>query len=504
MSDLILDLVRSRVPANKLRHISMNKGGEWCSPCPVCGGDDRFRVWPSQDGGDLAMKAGVPGTWWCRKCDKTGDVISLLMFADGLEFRAACRELRIELSEAGRRLKPLRAPKQEQVWTPTEWNVPAEIWRKQATKLALEAHEQLRNYPRGLEYLAGRGLPLEAVRQHKLGFLQAEDRKTGTCLYRARSAFGLPDKTNNDGSKTRRVLWIPRGFTIPLWEGEEVLRIRIRRPKGDLREGDSKYMMLNGSGQAPMALPPAGVAPSLAVWVVVEAELDAIAVHHACRGKVGVLAVLTNRGKPDARAHKLLAASPLILVALDFDQPDSKGNRPGYQGWVWWQEHYGQAKRWPVPEGKDPGDTFKAGYDLAEWISAALPEALSFGRAGSLGATNLGLQPVGEGEKPAVQPVAPKPAELPRPYRWEHAGADTPLSGANLPPECPSIEALRRAMAGKEISDDLLITCPKARNPWWWTYYRYCRKCGGHRLCIIEFLTSPQMLAPREAETSHA
>ena len=121
MSEIILDLLRTRVPADKVKHISGAKGGEWCSPCPVCGGNDRFRCWPSQDGGKISVEAGVPGTWWCRQCDKTGDVIGLLMFADGLEFRAACKELRIELKESGQRLRPLREPRQEAPWQPTEW-----------------------------------------------------------------------------------------------------------------------------------------------------------------------------------------------------------------------------------------------------------------------------------------------------------------------------------------------------------------------------------------------
>ncbi len=127
----------------------------------------------------------------------------------------------------------------------------------------------------------GDGSP-RAVRQHRLGFLPAEDQKTGTCLYRARSAFGLPDKANADGSKMRRVLWIPRGFTIPLWTSswdkpDEVLRVRIRRPKGDLKGDDPKYMLLTWSGQVHMSLPPIGVTPYLDVWVVVEVVLDAIA-----------------------------------------------------------------------------------------------------------------------------------------------------------------------------------------------------------------------------------
>lgn len=280
---------------------------------------------------------------------------------------------------------------------------------------------------------------------------------------------------------------------------EEVLRVRIRRPKGDLKnDDDPKYMLLTGSGQASMVLPPVGVAPSLAVWVVVEAELDAIAVHHACRGKVGALAVLTNLGKPDVLAHALLSESPLILVALDFDKPDRKGKRPGYQGWLWWQEHYGQARRWPVSEGKDPGDTYKAGYDLGNWISAALPESLAITHAGSLGPADSGLQPVGEGEKAkpkgsAAKPQAPKQNS---PRRWPHAGGDTPLSEATLPKGCPSIGELRRAFAGKDVNDDMVVTCPKVSKKWWWTHYHYCRKCCGHPECIVDFQLSPQMRAP--------
>jgi hypothetical protein len=176
-----------------------------------------------------------------------------------------------------------------------------------------------------LSYLAGRGLPLEAVQRYRIGYLDGED-KTGTCLYRARAAFGLSSKKNADGTRTRSVLWIPRGLTIPLWQGEEAHRIRLRRRKEDLREGDNKYLLLEGSGQAPMVLPPAGFTPDMAVWVVVEAELDALAVHHACGGKIGVIAVLTNVGKPDAAAHKLLSRSPLILVALDFVRPVKRGD----------------------------------------------------------------------------------------------------------------------------------------------------------------------------------
>jgi hypothetical protein len=391
MAEILLDIIRRNISdSSKLKHISAAKGGEWCSPCPRCGGKDRFRSWPNQDGGAVAQQHGVPGTWWCRQCDEGGDIFDLLKFAEGLEFRAACKELRIELEESSRRMRPLRQRKPEQGWQPTEWKVPSEKWRLQATKLANEAHERLLGYEKALNFLAKRGLPIGAVQRYRLGYLQGED-KTSTCLYRARKAFDLPDKMNRDGTKTRTSLWIPCSFTIPLWypgwqQPDEAHRVRLRRRKGDLKtEKDQKYMLLEGSGQAPMVLLPEGVSPGLAPWVVVEAELDAMAVHYACGGKVGVIAVLTNRGKADAAAHKWLAQAPVILVALDFDKPDRKGNRPGYQGWLWWKETYASARRWPSAYGKDPGEDFEQGVDLAEWVNLGLPDSLTFLPGGDLG-----------------------------------------------------------------------------------------------------------------------
>ena len=490
MNSLILDLIHRRVDASKVKLVTNAKGGEYHSPCPVCGGNDRFHVWPNQDGGATAQRAGVPGTFWCRNSNVAGDVIDLLKYMDGLEYAAACKELRIELSDSPRSIRPLRQPKrQDSVWAPQQWKVPSEKWRGQATKLALAAHEQLLATANILSYLAGRGLPHDAVVRYRLGYLEGED-KTGTCLYRARTAFDLPDKKNKDGTKTRTSLWIPRGLTIPLWAGDEAHRVRLRRRKEDLRDGDSKYLLLEGSGQAPMVLPPEGIVPGLAVWVVVEAELDACAVHHACGGKVGVMASLTDRGKPDEAAHQWLSKAKLILVALDFDTPDSKGRCAGYQGWLWWKERYAVAKRWPVPQGKDPGEAFARGVDLSAWIQAALPDG------GSLGQSFPGLVALGGG---AVAPSVPVPPPVAEPVakHWPGAGRDTPLDAVVYPDGFrDSLSSLRSYYAGKSDSDDVLVPCPALPQAWHWRYRKCCRSCAGHPQCLAEFLFSPQMLAP--------
>lgn len=409
MSDLILDILQNRIGTGTYRRVTNGgpKGPEWAGPCPVCGGDDRFKVWPSQEGGDAARRAGTVGTWWCRQCDHHGDLIELLVFAKNLSFVEACKELRIELTGSSRQ-RPLRAPAPTPEWKPTVWPLPSEKWRSAATKLALEAQEHLSNYEAALKYLSRRGLPQEATEKYGLGFLTADD-KNDRGRFRPRSVFGLPDETI-DG-KVKKTIWIPRGLTIPFWVpgpegGQEVHRLRIRRLAEDLAEGASKFMMLKGSSQAPMTLPPTAIAPDRAVWVVVEAELCAMAVHFACGGRVGVMAALTNRGKSDAEAHKYLAAAPMILVALDMDPADEKGNRPGFQGWKWWEKTYAQAKRWPVPAGKDPGEAVALGVDLATWVSDALPKRSTGSVSGISGGREVG-SPAQGGEAPAVeeQPV---------------------------------------------------------------------------------------------------
>ena len=45
-TDNILDLVKSDVPS--IKRVANTNGGEWAGPCPFCGGEDRFRVWPDE------------------------------------------------------------------------------------------------------------------------------------------------------------------------------------------------------------------------------------------------------------------------------------------------------------------------------------------------------------------------------------------------------------------------------------------------------------------------
>lgn len=54
---------------------------EWVGPCPACGGDDRFSI-------SLAKNI-----FFCRKAERGGDVISLVQYVEGVDFRRACEIL---------------------------------------------------------------------------------------------------------------------------------------------------------------------------------------------------------------------------------------------------------------------------------------------------------------------------------------------------------------------------------------------------------------------------
>ena len=105
---------------------------------------------------------------------------------------------------------------------------------------------------------------------------------------------------------------------------------------------------------------------------MVESELDAMLIHHACGGKIGALAILTASGKPDAVAHAALSAAARILMVMDWDAKPG-GDIPTASNWRWWRDRYPQAKLWPVPAGKDPGEAFAKGVDIREWLRSGCP-----------------------------------------------------------------------------------------------------------------------------------
>lgn len=478
---LILQLLGLKVDPSKIRRVGSSKGGEYHSPCPLCGGDDRFLTFPDQEGGETCRRHGLLGTWSCpRHCGIGGDLIDWYMKIEGMSYKEACTALGIVSGDIRRTpsYRPINPPSQssQDVHVP-HYAPPPDSWVTSATKFALDAHNAILGAPGALAWLARRGIPSEAVKAYGLGFIEASD--SAPYVFRDRAAFGLPPKTHDDG-RLVRAFRIPRGITIPAWsdDGRYCYRIRIRRPDKDIDKGnpkDPKYLLIPQPPKAysaPLCLAPHNADPELATWVIVESELDAIAVHHACQGKVGVISILSVRVKPDDVCHQALIQSPRILVALDFDQDKADGSNPGADAWPWWKERYPQARLWPVPIGKDPGEAFALGVNLQQWILAA------GSRARSVQA------------KPA-----PKKAQTRSPSNngficWPVPDSVQSFTDLMLPQNVTHRDLLNSMRKAYIDDKECIVPCPKTSPTWWWKYYKNCSRCYGHKECIVGVIKS--------------
>lgn len=340
------------------RRVSSHKGGEYHSQCPGCGdggkgaNSNRFHVWPEQQSGQ--------GSWWCRSCSKGGDAIQFLIEFSGLSFPEACRELGRDLPQRLERGTPQPRRQKKAEFIPEASPEPGEAWQAKATALIDYAAEQLQDNPQQKDWLAERGINEETALRRRIGWLPES-------FFRSRESWGM--ETILQGNRKKR-LWIPRGLVIPDFNLEIPRRLRIRRPFED-RTADypAPYYVIPDSSSAPIfrAHPHA--------MVIVESELDGFAIDQAVGNLSGWAALGNSSRKPDPALHQALQQTRLILVALDFDEPDDKGSRAGANAWIWWHSTYPNAERWPVTVGKDPGEAVKAGLNLHNWISAALPSS---------------------------------------------------------------------------------------------------------------------------------
>lgn len=345
----VIDLLRKH--GIEPKKASGTHGGEYSSACPGCGGDDRFRIWPEQHEGQ--------GGYWCRQCGKKGDAIQFLRDFDGLSFRQACERLGRPVPDS----KDLRTGKPRASapdWRPRDPQAPGSAWSEHAKKLIAWGYEQLMGNDGQLAWLKARGIPEAAVVLFGLGWIPND-------VYRVRESWGLPVIKDEKREGRPRPLWVPMGLVIPWFDGQTATRIRIRRP--DPGDGP-RYYMVPGSASATMLIAPERKElVRREVYVVVESELDAIMLHCQASDVCGAVALGSNSAHPDVAAAAILEKAAVILNALDLDAAGSSQRE-------WWTAHFPQSKRWPAGKHKDPGDAYKAGMNIREWVIAGLPEGM--------------------------------------------------------------------------------------------------------------------------------
>lgn len=305
---------------------------------------------------------------------------------EGLGFREAVQRLGLPDTAPMHRAAPTRAAgpqADQQEYTPAQAVMPGPQWRERGAALVAWAAAQLAQAPRVLDWLLQeRGLTASTAHAARLGWIPQD-------FYRPREAFGLPPERKPDG-KPKRV-WIPKGLCIPVFAASgELLRVKIRlapapagapeRPKylplPQTEKCTAPLVVRSTPTDAAIDTPTDSVPPANStVWQVVESELDALLLaqeigrlgHNAGQG-VNVVAMGSASYRPDAATWADLQAAPLVLVSLDFDDAGNKA------ACLWWEKHLapGRFKLWPVPEGKDPCDAWRAGWNLAEWTKQGL------------------------------------------------------------------------------------------------------------------------------------
>ncbi|SMC28078.1 Toprim domain-containing protein [Desulfacinum hydrothermale DSM 13146] len=322
---MLLELLQTPV-----RRVAATYGGEYATACPFCGGRDRFRVWPHKHNGK--------GRWWCRQCGKTGDTADMLIaLGKARDFREACAILGRDTCSNPISASPVKRERKE-------FALPNQTWRARAEIFIAWSHEKIKHEL--LRLRQTRGIKPETAMKYKLGW-------NPTDWQRPRKPWGLPPRP--DGRDT---VWIPSGWVIPASRDGMVHRVRIRRNAG---RQDAPYVAIEGSNGAPMLV------RSGLRTVVVESELDGILLAQELPSVYGVVALGSAWVRPDTDLiKKLKATSEEIIVALDAD-------KTGEAAAEWWLQvlDHPAVRRLQPRGGKDPGEMFRNGFSLVQWVQTA-------------------------------------------------------------------------------------------------------------------------------------
>lgn len=342
--------------------------GRWAGPCPECGGSSRSDKFDLRDdGGFRCYACGFKGDLitWLRKmeglsCADAHERADIVCTSTSCQVRGTCR-----MGDGSGRRPGLASvkPTTARQCTGVPECVPVrcgESWLSWAEDFVARCHGAIGKNAPLLAWLAGRGIDGAAVARFRLGWHRGNGKV-------ARQRLGLPAR--EDG---KAEVWTPAGLVIPAFDAAgRVTRVKIRRTDDDRHRflPDLKYVLIEGSSrQAEMIM--AGGRPRGAV--VVEAELDGMAVA-AAHDEVMVLPLGTASGGITEEQRDMLAACPVVLVALDADAMGVDGRRPGPDQYQRWALSFRHARLWPVPSGKDPGEYAAAGGSLRQWVEAGLP-----------------------------------------------------------------------------------------------------------------------------------
>lgn len=315
-------------------------GGEYHSPCPSCGGFDRFCIWPYST---------PKGRYWCRRCNVKGDAIQFCRDFMGLTYQQSCEKLNLSSESCRADIAYSRVTKG---FTPKITKHPTEEWQTRGDSLVEKSSNNLLGDQEAVQYLAERNLTLTTAKTFHLGW-------NSTDWFESKSNWGI--QTEGRSSKQ----YIPKGLIIPVFNNQaSTQKIKIRRAAWKNGDDFPKYWELSG-GSSTFSIFGNLDKP----FLIVEAEIDAILVQQEAGDLCCSVALGGVTKKPTFELDSLFMKSK-ILYSLDFDQA-------GKNVYGFWRNRYPGLIPWPSPFGKSPEDALKSGVNLREWLKAGLDYQIS-------------------------------------------------------------------------------------------------------------------------------
>ena len=319
------------------KRCASTRGGEYHGKCPSCGGKDRFVVQP------YVKSKSCEGVYFCRQCSIKGDSIKFCrdFFGDSFHFAQA----RLGLPSLG--YQPTQASSfhnKEEEFVIVEH--PNAKWMAEADRLVQVAAYHLKKNPDVLAMLERRGLPFHAVERYRLGYLPSRIEKY------SRGDWGLDDEAKD--------LPLPGGVVIPSIDEGKIVRLKVRR--SDWRPGASygKYLAVSGSMKGFSIVGLERGSLQSPVMIIVESELDALALDWAVGDLVVAVSSGSNMKDPDAVAS-YWAGRKRLWICHDNDEAGLKMLEK-------WQRLFSHAVPKPTPIGKDIGEAIERGLNLRAWI----------------------------------------------------------------------------------------------------------------------------------------
>ncbi len=316
--------------------VSSSNGGVYKGPCPWCGGDDRFTVYPDD---------GYGGGYICNQCSQKGDKIAYLRNYRGLSYTEACVELNITPKMTFESSRDL-INKKNKIHTPNIIQNPPGKWTEKSTDLLFQWFKNLMS-PAGKiqrDYLIfNKYLTIETIKKARLGY-----NKTG--LKYSKESFGLdPDPEKNTA-------WIAAGIIIPYFENGNLVRLRSRQEDYNPKFG--KYIMSTGSSSTYFIYP--DFEPFIKPALVIESELDGWLIWQECKDLVNVVATGSSNNYTCEKSDYSIKNCSGVYVWGDNDKAGQKMNE-------WWVKNYSATPIY-TSIGDDVSEAAKNGLELRRFI----------------------------------------------------------------------------------------------------------------------------------------